>query len=385
MRGGRGTLVLVESWDVVVVGAGPAGCAAAASARRWWPAARVVVLDRAAFPRDKACGDGIAFEATEALDGLGFCVPDLVRGFPPLRHLELRAPGGPVVARLMRREVHVVPRLVFDARLVEQLGGFGIEVRRHDVRALRVSAAGVEVDARLRAGVLIGADGANSVVRRALDPRQRRPQQVALAIRGYGPELPGQDGAQLIAMSGRRWPAYAWSFPLGDGRANLGYGEHLGVTPLTRGAMCRRMAELLPRATAALTSVRGHLLPLTTGRPQIPDGRVLLAGDAQSLVNPITGEGIFYAVLSGALAGQAAADPNPGGAYRWLLRRKLSGHFRHTTTLARLGRWPGLIDAGVRAAATDQRVFDDLVDLGLADGRLTVRTLAGLRWRDRPA
>jgi hypothetical protein len=81
------------------------------------------VLDRAAFPRDKACGDGIAFEATEALDRLGFSVPDLVRGFPPLRRLELRAPGGPVVARPMRRAVHVVPRLVFDARLVDQLVG----------------------------------------------------------------------------------------------------------------------------------------------------------------------------------------------------------------------------------------------------------------------
>jgi flavin-dependent dehydrogenase len=343
------------------------------------------VLDRAAFPRDKACGDGIAFEATEALDGLGFSVPDLVRGFPPLRRLELRAPGGPVVARPMRREVHVVPRLVFDARLVDQLVGFGVEVRRHDVRALNVSASGVEVDGRIQAQVLIGADGANSVVRRVLQPRQRRPRHVALAIRGYGPELPGQQGVQLIAMSGRRWPAYAWSFPLGDGRANVGYGEHLSPAPLTRAAMWRRMAELLPGATSELTSVRGHHLPLTTGRPEVPDGRVLLAGDAQSLINPITGEGIFYAVVSGALAGQAAADPNPGSAYRRLLRRKLGGHFRHTTALARFGRRPGLVDAAVRAAAADQRVFDDLVELGLADGRLTGRTVTRLRWRDRQA
>jgi flavin-dependent dehydrogenase len=149
--------------------------------------------------------------------------------------------------------------------------------------------------------------------------------------------------------------------------------------------MRRRLAELLPEATSDMTSVRGHHLPLTTGRPDIPDGRVLLAGDAQSLINPITGEGIFYAVVSGALAGQAAAEPNPGGTYRQLLRRKLGRHLRHTTALARLGRWPGLIDAGVRAAAADQRVFDDLVDLGLADGRLTARTVARLRWRDRPA
>jgi len=373
----------VERCDVVVVGAGPAGCAAAASIRQYWPGARVVVLDRAGFPRDKACGDGIAGEATDVLAELGFAVPDLVRGFPPLRRLELRAPGGPVVARPMRREVHVVPRLVFDARLVEQLWGFGVEVRCHDVRELRVETTGVVVDGRIRAEVLIGADGANSVVRRTLRPRRRR--HVALAIRGYGPELPGQDGAQLIAMSGRRWPAYAWSFPLGDGRANLGYGEHLSTEPLTRAVMWQRMAELLPGAASHLRSIRGHHLPLTTGRPEIPSGRVLLAGDAQSLINPMTGEGIFYAVLSGALAGQAAAAEDPGKAYRRLLHRKLGPHFRHTAALARFGRWPGLVDAGVRAAASDQRVFDDLVDLGLADGRLTLRTVTRLRWRDRPA
>ena len=370
----------MERWDVAVVGAGPAGCATAASVHRRWPAARVVVLDRAAFPRDKACGDGIAYEATEALGELGFSVPDLVRGFPPLRHLELRAPGGPTVARPMRREVHVVPRRVFDARLVEQLRDFGVEVRRHDVRDLRIGAAGVEVDGRIRADVLVGADGANSVVRQALRPRQRR-RDVALAIRGYGPELPGQDGVQLIAMSNRRWPAYAWSFPLGDGRANLGYGEHLGSTPLTLADLRQRMAELLPGATSDLTAVRGHHLPLTTSRPDVPDGRVLLAGDAQSLVNPVTGEGIFYAVVSGALAGQAAGETgDPGRAYGRLLQRTLGRHFRHTTALARFSRWPALVDAGVRAAAADQRVFDDLVDLGLADGRITARTVARLRW-----
>jgi flavin-dependent dehydrogenase len=116
----------------------------------------------------------------------------------------------------------------------------------------------------------------------------------------------------------------------------------------------------------------------------LPDGRVLLAGDAASLINPLTGEGIFYAVLSGALAGAAAAHgPDAGLAYRRALGRRLGRHLTHSSAAAWVSRWPGLMDAAFRAAAADQRVFDDVVDLGLADGRLTPRTLTAATRRLR--
>jgi flavin-dependent dehydrogenase len=122
--------------------------------------------------------------------------------------------------------------------------------------------------------------------------------------------------------------------------------------------------------------LKGHRLPLSTGRPRQPDGRVLLAGDAASLINPLTGEGIFYAVLSGALAGRAARrGADAGRAYRRALRDRLGRHLRHSSAAARLSAWPRLMDAAFRAAGADQRVFDDVVALGLADGLLTARTL----------
>jgi flavin-dependent dehydrogenase len=211
------------------------------------------------------------------------------------------------------------------------------------------------------------------VVRRAVGAPANRADRLAVAIRGYAPEPAEAAGVQLIATTEQRWPAYAWSFPLGDGRANVGYGE-LVSGGATRAGLVEGLQRLLPGV--APEGLRAHRLPLSTQRPRQPDGRVLLAGDAASLINPLTGEGIFYAVLSGTLAGRAAVHgPDAGAAYRRALRHRLGRHLTHSSAAARLSAWPRLMDAAFRAAGTDQRVFDDVVHLGLADGRLTARTL----------
>src|SRR5215211_1352104 len=106
---------MAESWDVVVVGGGPAGAAAALAARA--SGRSVLVLDRAAFPRDKVCGDGIAPEALDVLAALGLDADGLAEGYPAVPRLRLRSPGGTTVERPMRRPAHVVPRAVFDHRL----------------------------------------------------------------------------------------------------------------------------------------------------------------------------------------------------------------------------------------------------------------------------
>ena len=369
----------MEHRDVVVVGGGPAGAAAALSARA--AGHSVMVLDRADFPRDKVCGDGIAPEALDVLTLLGVDPARLTEGYPAVPRLRLRSPGGAEVERPMHRPASVVPRQVFDDRLLTAALAAGAELRRHTVRRIEVHADRVEVDGSLTAGVVVAADGAESVVRRALGIAPNRPHHTAIAIRGYAPDPIGAPGVQTIATTEQRWPAYAWSFPLGDGRANVGYGE-LVSGGATRAGLLAGLDALLPGVDP--TGLRAHRLPLSTGRPRLPDGRVLLAGDAASLINPLTGEGIFYAVLSGALAGAAASHgPDAGGAYRRALRRRLGRHLRHSSTAAWVSRWPVVMDAAFRAAAHDQRVFDDVVRLGLADGRLTPRTLAAAARRLR--
>jgi menaquinone-9 beta-reductase len=237
----------------------------------------------------------------------------------------------------------------------------------------------VTIDGRFRAAVLIGADGAGSVVRRALGHPVNPPGHLAVAIRGYRPTANATE--QVIVTTERRWPAYAWEFPLGDGTANVGYGEVLRGAPLSRAYLIERLAALLPGAEPA--GLRGHHLPLSTRRPAPGRGRTLLAGDALSLINPFTGEGIFYAVLSGALAGTAAAAGPDQVVRRYhdALRRRLGRHLRHSGFAAWLTRRPRVVDAAVGAAARDGAVFDRMVELGLGDGVFDLRTIGRITAR----
>ncbi|MFI6390772.1 NAD(P)/FAD-dependent oxidoreductase [Nonomuraea sp. NPDC050540] len=374
---------MANVWDVLVVGGGPAGAAAALRAKQLRPEASVLLVDRDDFPRDKACGDGIAAHGRDELDLLG--LPGLLDDYRPTRRLSVVSPGGVRVSATVARPNHVVPRMVFDARLVEAARERGVEVRRHRVRALSASDGLLTVDDTLTARAVVAADGAYSAVRRLLGARQTPERHIAIAVRGYA-DLPDDDDAQLIAMQRAGWPAYAWAFPIGDGTANVGFGmllPHLRATGLPgRQVLHGRLAELLPHLPAR--DLRAHHLPLSPGRPRAGAGRVLFAGDAASLINPLTGEGIYYALLSGRLAGEAAvtasADPLP--VYRRGLRAALGRHLRTTDVLARAAQSPGFIDAAIATAARRPEVFDLLVEVGLGAGTVPVPLAAAVvsRW-----
>lgn len=369
----------MSSWDLAIVGAGPAGAATAIGALRTDPALRVALLDRVDFPRDKSCGDGIAPHVIDLLDeaGVGGIVDDQV----PVPRLRLdRGPFG--ADRPMARPTYVIPRTVFDQRLVEAAQTAGATLRRHRVREVDRGST-LTLDGEIEAQTVVGADGAHSVVRKALEIA---PGPMAVAIRGYAPTPAQRANAQVIVFDAARQPAYAWSFDRGDGLSNVGYGVLLGRhgSP-TKAQMLERLGELLPGSTNGGMDWKGHQLPLSAGRWRPQPGPLLLAGDAAGLVNPMTGEGIYYAVATGLAAGRAAAealaanDPASAGArYARSTGPLLAGHLRHIAAAAWLCRQGAVIDAGLRASAADQRVFDDLVELGLARGRITVTMARGL-------
>ena len=359
--------------DIAIVGAGPAGAAAALRACQLAPGANVLLLDKATFPRDKACGDGIAPHAVADLEALGAL--GAVEGYPPVPWLRISAPDGAVVAAAAPRANFVVPRAVFDARLVAAAERAGARRVQRVVRRVEEKRGGVVLDGEIAARVLIAADGANSRVRRVLGAAPNPPDALAIAIRGYARAHPDATRLeQRITLLADGWPAYAWSFPIGDGRANVGFGMLQAQMPRRRPDLRERLAAALPREPAEPGTLRVHHLPLSTHRPMPAQGRVLLAGDAASLVNPLTGEGIVYAVISGALAGAAAVlhTDDPAPAYRAALARCLGRHLRHARLLARASRRrPALVSTALRAAGRSARTWEALVELGLAAGAIT--------------
>jgi geranylgeranyl reductase family protein len=381
----------VSTWDIAVVGAGPAGAATALGALRAEPGLKVALLDRSDFPRDKCCGDGIAPHILDLLEGAG--VHGLLDDQVPVHRLRLSR-GTEGVDGVMARPTYVVPRTVFDERLVRAAQEAGASLVRHRVRRVHDGRGSAVVDGGLgevEARVVIGADGAHSAVRRSLGlPRP----PTAVALRGYVPTPPEREGAQVIVFGTERGPSYAWSFDRGDGFSNVGYGEFLTERHdhPTRVSLMSHLERLLPGSTDDGQDWRAAPLPLSGWRsPSYGRGRVLLAGDAASLVNPMTGEGIYYAVETGLEAGRAAAASLAVDAgtsalhrYRSAARRLLGRHRRHSAFAARLARSGRVLDTGLRASAVDQGVYDALVEIGLAKGHITpplVRGLAAEIWR----
>lgn len=367
----------------MIVGAGPAGASAALGALTQRPDAKVLILDRAPIGRDKSCGDGIAPHAIDVLRAIGG--PTTFGGHPPIPTLELLN-GEHGVVRDMRRPALVVPRAQFDAAIATAALNRGAEFMKCQVRTVEQRGNGVVINGQIAGRTLIAADGAHSGVRRLVGGQPVARGRVAMALRGYAPTPPERAGRQVIRFGQTRQPSYAWSFDRGDGFANIGYGEvvHRGRarSPLSKALMIEHIEAMLPGSTAGAQQWLGHHLPLSARHFTHPAGPILYVGDAASLINPLTGEGIYYAVATGAIAGVCAAQEGvsttASGAYRAAVRRLLGRHLATTSALARAVAIPGVLDAGLRAARHNQGAFDDLVEVGLGRGTLTPRLVGSL-------
>lgn len=345
----------MKSCDLLVVGAGPAGCAAAMAARRAAPGVRVLVVDAARFPRDKPCGGALTGGGLRELEraGLSLHVRHAV-----VTHATLRVDG---VARRVElpRPAAVVRRVELDHDLVRQVRAAGAEV----VEAAALEALDGEVartgagDVRFRA--LVAADGVGSAARRALGlPAGRR-----APLRET--HVPGAAQWDLVFDLDAAEGGYAWRFPCYvAGRP----AESCGVYALRD---ARRLAGALRdfaarEALGAPAGVKPSALRLF--EPSGPFGRgvALLAGDALG-ADALAGEGLRYALWSGRTAGALAAAalargrrPAPG-AYRARLLASRSGVLLHLGALL-----AGRLHGGGRRwrrAAQDRAVAEALAAL----------------------
>lgn len=314
---------MTDSADVLVIGAGPAGSAAAAWLAR--TGRSVTLVDKVSFPRDKCCGDGLTPRAVAELDALGG--GDWVRrqhcqtGVSLTlfgRTYDMPWPGGAFPALSA-----VIPRLVLDHWLVRCAVSSGATMignsRVTDVVLADGRIAAVEIqegEDRRHIGcrTVIVADGAGSPVGNLLGRKWRRDRMYALAARSYM-ESPLGDGDLMTASfgdtsAGALVAGYGWLFPMGDGRVNVGYGR-IVTDRLPLPASSRTLHDRFLEGMRERWQLRGDpadysAAPLSIGGmvTEVAGPNWMLVGDAACGTNPVTGEGIDFALESGRLAAE---------------------------------------------------------------------------------
>ncbi|HUP69584.1 MAG TPA: geranylgeranyl reductase family protein [Acidimicrobiales bacterium] len=311
--------------DVAVVGGGPAGAAAAITLARG--GRDVVLVDRARFPRDKCCGDGLTTGALRRLEELGL-QPRSVASWTPVDDVWVRSPSGRIVTfpfpRGQGMYAAVARRADLDVALLDVARAAGVKVYDgHALRGARWSEGAdlVELDVDgigpVAARYAVGADGMWSPLRKALG-EGAEPGYLGEwhAFRQYFKDVSEEAASQLwVWFEPDLLPGYAWSFPLGSGRANVGFGIQREAGAPTR-SMAEQWRELLERPHLRAVLGEGAVpeaphkawpIPARLDRTSLAGagGRVLFAGDAARGTDPMTGEGIGQALEMGILAGRS--------------------------------------------------------------------------------
>jgi geranylgeranyl reductase family protein len=314
-------------YDAVISGAGPAGCSAALFLAR--KGHLVLLIDKARFPREKVCGEGVTAASAELLEELGVMASLRQRSgnMTEFNGVTLVSPAGTVlqgrVIRNGRRNSNsfVISRKTLDESLVfcamqhpsitflDNTTVSGL-VREGDRVKGVTSTAGV-----FSGRMVIAADGAHSAIASELKLHNHQKGQQGFAMRAFYSGVEGMGDSIELCYDGPLLPGYGWLFPAGKERANV------GVFLLSRFTDQRTLKRLFerfvsenPYASARLKSasiepgtLKSWPLPLGSFPGTRGKGNVLLAGDAGSFIDPLTGEGIYYALKSGQYAAEATA------------------------------------------------------------------------------
>ncbi len=356
----------VNDSEIAIVGAGPAGSTAATLLAR--AGCDVHLFDRAEFPRDKCCGDGLTALALRELEALGFDpatvvswqqVDDVVIRSP--RGTERRYPlpdGAGYHAAVARRED-------LDAALVDLARAAGAHL--HEGRQL----TGADPDAdgvtltfgtnTHRTTQVIAADGMWSPARKMLDLGVEGYRGEGHAFRQYFRNVSPRAASELVVWFERDLlPGYAWSFPLDGGRANIGFGIQRGgshtigeMKDLWPDLLARpHVRELLGPDAEPEAPHKAWPIPARVGRVPLVGPHTMFVGDAAAVTDPMTGEGIGQALLTGRLAAEAfLAGGDRLGRYEHEVRRELVADDRMARVLIPLLARPAICGAALRVTS----------------------------------
>jgi geranylgeranyl reductase family protein len=403
-------------YDVIVVGAGPGGSACASFLAR--DGHRVLLVDKATFPRDKTCGDAISGKSASVLRELG--IADVVEEHPHAVAEGVLFSGtkGDIVQIPFPRDVDpsgiknskkynyvtagwVSRRMVFDnlvfqhakaQKSVETLEGFEAkDVLFEGARAVGIKGKDAQGQEReFRARLVIGADGALSVVAQKTGAFERDHDHWIGAFRVYFDGVKGMTNDIEIHFVDGLIPGYFWIFPLDNGWANVGSGmietdlQKVGKDGKKRVQLIEDTYRIMREhpmfkqrfegATEIPGSRKGWILPLGSKHRPIAGEGWMLVGDAAALIDPFSGEGIGNAMVSGRLAAAQATRALASGdvskasllPYEVAVRAELDRELQMSYKLQKLGRHTWLLNFVLRRAARKPKVRETISNM-LAD------------------
>jgi len=429
---------LNRNTDVLIVGGGPAGTSTAISLRQN-SLFDVTLIDKAEFPRDKACGDGLSpgivelvrelglenlFENLPICDSYTIVGPDNTKASGSIN--ETASAESPTVQVKTKGATisggYVMPRKVFDAALLSRAEECGVKIlSQHSFKSLQQDKDSITVTAdtpdkkeiTIRARILIGADGANSRVRSALGVPANTRKHTGIAMRAYAEFAPHSQhdiNRLLFVFHKSLLPAYAWLFPFVDidstgadsnqkpqEMANIGVGCLVADRATSRTWFLEQLESFVDQLSeqgvhfSKISDEKTYLLPHGGKLPRLVNDRVALIGDAASMINPFSGEGIYYAMTAGHMLAQVFFADDTYSAHnekatlkKWedAVRKRFLKHWRHNYKAQRLMRHPKWATLLIQGMASNPKVANKAIDLMLQEGILTLsdytRMLRGL-------
>ena len=314
---------MAEKFDVIICGAGPAGatCALALGSS----GLKVALVDKSNFPRDKICGDAIAAYVPKVLSTIN---PDYAKALAEFTEKEkvntirIVSPNTKALDISYGVDGFISTRVHFDnflLNLVKQLDNVKLFLNTTilDVVANEKEAYVVLADnIKLEAAILIGCDGEQGITRKKLTQTQLDPKHHAAAVRAYFKNVKGMPESTFeLHFINDIIPGYFWIFPLPNNEANVGLGivsKSVAAKKINLRQEMQRIIEtnshIKERFAGAemISKIEGYGLPLGSRKTTISGNRFILCGDAASLIDPLTGEGIGQAIISGRYAGWQA-------------------------------------------------------------------------------
>jgi geranylgeranyl reductase family protein len=352
-------------YDVIVVGGGPSGSVAAAYLAR--NGVKILLLDRKVFPRDKTCGDAVPTLALDVFKEIGLESVQTAGFFKADRVLHRNAENQESVFDLSDSSLTtsvastcwIAPRYLFDRLLFDHALASGAIFEQCSVTApliengqvVGVSGTQDNRDVTYRAKMVIAADGATSAVARAFNSHPKNKKLMAVSIRGYIETDVDLGEAIEIDFLKETLPGYAWLFPTGKRSANIGLGMRADFYDRQQYSLeelleiYRNKPQIISRTGLhPITDIKSWQLPFFSFDLKRVFSGALLAGDAGHFINPITGDGIYEAIVTGKCAAQSSLKALEQGdfseaclsSYNTLWFELLGERYKQATTLNKL-------------------------------------------------